>query len=372
VLVAELMAQSGTDIDIARAWAGVMARRPTGEIIEHQGADGLIYRSVRFRAYGKRRRLALGPISRTDAEKALRGVLADVERGVWRESQPQPPEPEGVPTFHEFAEQWWIEREREWRDTTLGRYRECLELHLLPFFGELALDRVRIADVDRYKTTKLREGRLAAATINKTLVLLSSILEAAEERELISRNPARGPRRRVRAPKPRRSYLDTAEQIAALLEAAGQLDAEARRDRQHVHRRAALSVLTFAGLRLGELLALRWRDVDLASGRLRVGASKTEAGRRHVSIRPVLGDELLALKMAAGDADADSLVFGTATGRRQGASKSAGASSRQRSSGLMSCSQTGTRTRCRTGSLRTRCAGRSRACFTPLVRIRLP
>ena len=111
--------------------------------------------------------------------------------------------------------------------------RECLELHLLPFFGAMPLDGIAIADVDRFKAAKLREGTLAAATINKTLVLLSSALEASEERELVARNPAHGRRRRVRAPKPRRSYLDTAEQIAALLEAAGQLDAEARRDRTY-------------------------------------------------------------------------------------------------------------------------------------------
>jgi hypothetical protein len=63
--------------------------------------------------------------------------------------------------------------------------------------------------VDRYKAEKLRDGLLAAATINKQLILLSGILEAAEERELIVCNPARGRRRRVRAHAPHRSYLDT-------------------------------------------------------------------------------------------------------------------------------------------------------------------
>jgi integrase len=116
-----------------------------------------------------------------------------------------------------------------------------------------------------------------------------------------------------------RSYLDTAEQVGALLDAAGQLDAEARADRRHVNRRAMLAVLTFAGLRLGELLNLRWRDVDLAAGRLRVGDAKTDAGKRHVTIRPALRDDLTPLKAAAPDASPDSLVFGTSKGRHQGA-----------------------------------------------------
>jgi integrase len=295
-----------------------MARRATGTIIEHTGTDGLTYRSLRFTAYGKRRYVALGAVGREDAERQLRGTLADVERGIWKEPRSPAPEPQGVPTFHEFAELWWVEREREWRDRTRIRYRECLELHLLPFFGETPVDRITIADVDRYKAARLRDGKIAPATINKQLVLLSSILEAAEERELVPRNVARGRRRRVKATKPRRSYLDTAEQITALLDAAAQLDNEARSDRRHVHRMALLATLTFAGLRLGELLDLRWRDVDLAVGRLRVGEAKTEAGVRDVTIRAALRDVLVSVKMAS-NADRDSYVFGTSDGKRQGA-----------------------------------------------------
>jgi integrase len=45
-----------------------------------------------------------------------------------------------------------------------------------------------------------------------------------------------------------------------------------------------LATLTFAGLRIGELLRLRWRDVNLAGGWLTVRDSKTDAGRRKVKI----------------------------------------------------------------------------------------
>ena len=61
-----------------------------------------------------------------------------------------------------------------------------------------------------------------------TLILLSAILDAAEERKLIERNPAAGKRRRVKERKPRRTQLDTATAIEALLFAAGELDAEAQ------------------------------------------------------------------------------------------------------------------------------------------------
>jgi len=57
-----------------------------------------------------------------------------------------------------------------------------------------------------------------------------------------------------------------------------------------------IATLTFAGLRIGELLALRWRDVDLAGGWLTVGQAKTDAGRRRVTIRGALRDELLSVR----------------------------------------------------------------------------
>jgi integrase len=100
----------------------------------------------------------------------------------------------------------------------------------------------------------------------------------------------------VEVERPTRSYLDAADHIVALLDAAGELDREARDDRRHVERRAMLATLTFAGLRVGELLALRWRDLDLASGWLTVGDSKTDAGRRRVKIRGALRDDLVALR----------------------------------------------------------------------------
>jgi integrase len=142
-----------------------------------------------------------------------------------------------------------------------------------------------------------------------------AILERAVERELIARNPARGKGRRVRERAPTRSYLDTAAQIEALLTAAEELDRNAPRDRRHVERRAMIATLTFAGLRIGELCALRWRDVDLA-GWLHVGEAKTDAGRRRVKVRGALRDELLALRGRHQEAGQDEFVFATSSSGR--------------------------------------------------------
>ncbi len=297
-----------------------MARKMTGAIVEHVSkSDGLTYRALRFTAYGKRRSESLGAVSRGEAEAALRHVLADLERGTWQpRSMGEPQEPDAMPTFHELAEQWWVNNSRELAPSTQVDYRWRLA-HLLPFFADRPLDKITFDLVNRYKTGKLAESEpLSPRSINMTLTLLAAILEGAVENELIARNPAKGKKRRVRERAPRRTYLETAEQIVALLAAAGELDGQARRDRQHVSRRAILATLMFAGLRIGELCALRWRDVDLATGWLHVGEAKTDAGRRRVKIRGMLRDELASVRAArvhhAGPRD---YVFATRTGARQ-------------------------------------------------------
>ena len=70
----------------------------------------------------------------------------------------------------------------------------------------------------------------------------------------------------------------------------------------------------FAGLRIGELTALRWRDVDLGGNRVTVHASKTDAGVRQIDLLPVLHNELAAHKAQAPNAAPDGFVFATAAG----------------------------------------------------------
>jgi integrase len=70
----------------------------------------------------------------------------------------------------------------------------------------------------------------------------------------------------------------------------------------------------FAGPRIGELTALRWRDVDLAGNRITVRASKTDAGLRQIDLLPALHDELSAHKAQAPSTAPDGFVFATAAG----------------------------------------------------------
>jgi integrase len=296
-----------------------MPRPTTGSVTKHIGKDGRVYRSLRFTAYGKRRRVPLGAVSAEDADTALRHTLADVERGTWTPPAAieAPPEPTAAPTFHEFAEEWWTLIKGQLAENTQADYRWRLEVHLIPYFGETGLDAIDFEKIERYIAVKLAEDDpLSPRSINMTLTLLGAILERASKRKLIDGNPAKDKDLRAKERAPVRSYLDAAHEITALLDAAGECDRKASKGRTHVERRAMLATLVFAGLRIGELTALRWRDVDLAGGWLRVGEAKTDAGRRKVKIRGALRDELLALRGRHQDAQQSAYVFPTRSGGR--------------------------------------------------------
>lgn len=175
-----------------------MPRPATGQVVVKPTRRGVTY-ALRFRARGERQYVTLGTDadgwSRAKAEDELLVVMAQVRRGTWR--PPAADAPEEIrrdPTFREFASAWWASKRPELRETTIPAYENDLIGHLLPFFARHRLSQISVAEVDRYKATKLgerrpelAEGRLSHETINKHLVRLGQILDRAVEHELIGR-----------------------------------------------------------------------------------------------------------------------------------------------------------------------------------------
>jgi len=310
--------------------------------------------ALRFRANGQRQYQRLGSEAQgwtpAQAQEALEKVLMEVKLDLWKPPAPEPiPEPHADSTFREFATRWFEAGQGGWRPKTREDYQWQLSHHLLPYFQRHTLSQITVAEVDCYRKAKLGESAkltkaqddwrrrldeatdrkarreirrerpprpLSAGSINKTLITLAQILEMAVEYDLIERNPAKGKRRRLKVSKPPAVWLDRAKHITALLDAAGELDHEAPAERKHIERRALLSVLVFAGLRIGELSELLWRDVDLSAKTIKVRDAKTDAGRREIDVLPVLHDTLAALK-AKRKPSPQNRVFPTTSGAAQ-------------------------------------------------------
>jgi integrase len=304
-----------------------MARR-RGSVVPPNLAKGHATWALRFHAYGRRRYVTTRETTRDGAERELERVLAQVLLGVWEPRAPtqQPDElsPAAVaaPSFHRYASDWLDGKRHELKPRSVEKLTWSLECHLLPWFGELDVAGITKRDVDRYRQAKQRDrvpappgSRQAWAvglgdrSINQTLTVLATILDAAIDHEIRpGPNPAKGKERRIRtAGQPRRNWLEL-PQLRALLAAA---DA----DGDH---RALIACMLLGGLRVSEACALRWRDVDLANGRLHVAESKTDAGRRTLDpVWPPLRDELAALRARTPNAEPDALLFVTRRGRQR-------------------------------------------------------
>ncbi|MFL5856999.1 MAG: tyrosine-type recombinase/integrase [Solirubrobacteraceae bacterium] len=315
-----------------------MSRRPTGVVRTYRRKNGLTTFSLRFSAYGQRRTQTLGTEADgwtlARAELELRNTLARVEAGIWA-----PPEAVAEvgeePTFHEFASRWLTRRTHELRQTTVDDYRWRLSRHLLPFFRAYRPSQIDIDLIDRYREHKLIErdeitraraagvflqdadGRsqrpLGNESINKTLALLAAILDDAVERGWLATNPARGRRRRLKAPRPHGTFLEP-DELNSLLEAAGQLEEQARSD-QKVARREILATLALAGLRVTELCQMTWKQLDFAHARIQIPDAKTPAGIREVDMTPLLHEILLDYRTRLAGVDPAEPVFPTRSGK---------------------------------------------------------
>jgi hypothetical protein len=198
------------------------------------------------------------------------------------------------PTFHEFASEWLEARRGELREATIADYTWQLSNHLLPFFHRHRLPQISVAEVDRYRAFKVREQVLSAESMNKTITRLAQILAVAEERDLISRNPVRvnTRNRKLKAKRKRPIYLESAEQIAAMIDAAAELDAKPEA-------RTAGGASSDRDARVGRPSDRRGDRAPMTGHRPRSRARRSprlqdEAGVRLVDVLPALRDEVLS------------------------------------------------------------------------------
>ena len=191
-----------------------------------------------------------------------------------------------------------------YKPSAIRGYEAALVARVLPELGAARLSDIRRIDLQEFADRLCADG-LDASTVRNTLMPLRAIFRRALARGDVAMNPTTG----LELP----AVEGSRDRIASPAEAAALLATLPERDR------ALWATAMYAGLRRGELLALRWEDVDLAAGVIRVERSwdakegvvapKSRAATRTVPIAAVLRDYLVEHKLRSGRHVG--LVFGT-------------------------------------------------------------
>jgi len=212
-------------------------------------------------------------------------------------------------TFAEAAAEWlrFIAEDRERKPSTLVDYRSALNVHLLPVFGERSIESIITEEIELWRRSLTD---LSNRSKNKLLIQLHGIFRRAQTVWALPVNPLARVEKHPMRPSGDIQVFSP-EEVWALVRAA-----ESEQDR------AIYMTAGFTGLRMGELLALRWRDVDFAGSTIRVRASwaagqltTPKSGKvRAVPLAPDVATALASLGRREHWVGDDDLVFAGETG----------------------------------------------------------
>lgn len=244
---------------------------------------------------------------RRDAEHFAHVIEIDRQQGTFVDPRL------GRLTVEEWYSQWWP-TVTDLRSSSRARNEISFERHILPNFGDVQLARVDRASLREWvaQMSDPDGAGLAPSTVTKNVQAFNKLMRAALEDRLIAANPVE----RLPVPRIEREEMRflTPTELSTLADAI---------DRRY---RAFVLLAGYGGLRLGELLGLRWKHVDTKGrhvhvsetlvavrGQISFGAPKTRAAIRTVTLPGFVIDALTA--PCGSDGDPLGLVFTSPEGQ---------------------------------------------------------
>ncbi|MEH7381789.1 tyrosine-type recombinase/integrase [Bacillus sp. JJ1533] len=193
--------------------------------------------------------------------------------------------------YSEYVTNWLANKQDvspETRETNEGHLRN----HIIPVLGHIPLQKINVQHLEEF-IKKLNEKSIAAGTVKKIFNLVQTSFKSAERKELILKNPFNllGKEDKPKVTRRKFDYWTTEEvkQFFSVLE----------------HRQKIMFVLAiYTGMRRGEILGLRWKDIDFNNNQLRItqtlkprnrikeDGGKTENASRSITVSPFVMSEL--------------------------------------------------------------------------------
>lgn len=261
----------------------------------------------------KRKTGAADGLTRAMAEKALREVRGAIEEEAAQKAAQSLRRGDLDDRLSAVGERYCQHAEtvKGRRPQTIQDYRLYLRCHLVPFFEDRPLAEIGVGDIEAFMHSQIEEKSLAPSTVANHVNLLHAVFKKGMREGVVNGNPV------AAADKPTGHLLDRdirfleVEEVEALIRATTADD---------LGKTDAVLFLTAAmtGLRQGELIALRWRDIDWGAGVIRVrysftrgllGQPKSKSSQRAVPMADRVATELERHHQRSRYREDDDLVF---------------------------------------------------------------
>jgi len=230
--------------------------------------NGTVKRVLRFAVLGTSSEIK----GKKEARDILQAKLRPINQGRQR--------PQSTMTLEQFVNEMWKPGIIPTLRSGSSRYYDVqLRCHILPAFGARRLCDITRVGVQHFLADKRKNG-FSGSSAHGMRTAISKVMQAAVDWNLLEQNPARGIRIGDRAPKTERLYLNPKE-VGRLLASLSEPC------------RTLVLVAVLTGMRIGEILALRWKAIDLNRGVIQVretvsegkfGSPKTKSSRRDIPI----------------------------------------------------------------------------------------
>ena len=209
------------------------------------------------------------PYSKLNRE--LEGFVAAFEQEIENEGPMRSVRPDKI-TFADFCVQYLEVKKNTLSPQTYNFYSKVIDEELMPMFARLKMKDLRTYHIQQFvqylatekKRLDGREGGIAASTVKRYTTVLRSIVTMAYKLEYIEDDIGRS--RRIEFPKE-----ETKEVEAFTLEEVGEILKALESEPWHI--RAVIEVALFTGCRRGEIVGLKWADIDFENQRLSVKRS---------------------------------------------------------------------------------------------------
>lgn len=251
---------------------------------------------------GRRQRLTLPEgITKKEAREHLREYEDKVSRKTFVPTK-------RALTFREVAQRWLEHKKSNLRETTWEVYEINTRLHL-SYFDPMKVSEINTGMVEKF-ISKKKTGGMNISTLRKNIMLLGQIMAYAVRHRMADVNPVRDAER----PRKQGNIKDEGKKIRVLNPDEVRVFLEKV---EHPKYQLLFKTAILSGVRQGELLGLKWGDVDFQKKKLHVQRTfnhrrfftpKTKGSDRIIDISPGLCRELAELKLQSGGRDED-LIF---------------------------------------------------------------